>query len=252
MALEVRVAKTLPGFELEVSFTCGEGDLVVLTGPSGSGKTTLVRMIAGLVRPDRGTVRYNGDTWVDTEKGVFVPARKRGVGYVFQEYSLFPHLTVYRNVAFAAPDRHEVERLLRLFGIWHLRDSMPHRISGGERQRCAICQNLARAPRVLLLDEPFSALDVEMRRTLRRELKALKEDLSIPMVHVTHDLTEALFLGDHILPIVEGKPDPSWLRRQVDLAREEEARSGTRSAPWQGKRPDSPFQASARFRAEQS
>lgn len=231
MALEVRLRKALPGFVLKVSFSCRKGEMVILTGPSGSGKTTLIRMIAGLERPDQGTIQYDGETWVDTVKGVFLPARKRGIGYVFQEYTLFPHLNVYGNVSFAAVDRDDVERLLKRFGIWHLRDSMPQHISGGERQRCAICQNLARGPRVLLLDEPFSALDTEMRRTLRRELRGLKESLSIPMLHVTHDLTEALFLADRILPIVQGKTVPEWLLRQVEKAREEEAQFVTRPCP---------------------
>ena len=131
-------------------------------------------------------------------------------------------MTVYENVAFAAQDRKDVEDLLRLFGIWNVRDSKPDRISGGERQRCAICQNLARKPRVLLLDEPFSALDLENRRRLRRELKALKEKLSIPIIHVTHDLNEALYLGDEVLSMVEGRLDHDWLDDRLKEMMEDE------------------------------
>lgn len=225
MPLEVSIKKELNSFELDVSFAVGAGALQVLIGPSGAGKSTIIRIIAGLERPDQGVIAYNGTTWVDTEKGVFLPPQKRRLGFVFQDYTLFPHLSVYRNVAFAAQDPGEVERQLKRFGIWHLRDDMPHRISGGERQRCAICQNLVRKPRVLLLDEPFSALDVENRRKLRKELKVLKDDLSIPVIHVTHDLNEALALGEDILSIVRGKDSPDWFQRQLEEAREDAARN---------------------------
>lgn len=215
MELKVDIKKALTEFDLEVSFTCRRGTLNVLIGPSGAGKTTIIRMIAGLERPDEGRIAYNGETWVDVERGLFLPPQKRRLGYVFQEYTLFPHLSVYKNVAFAATDEGDIERLLKLFGIWHLRDHRPNRISGGERQRCAICQNLARRPQALLLDEPFSALDVDIRKKLRQELKALKEKLSIPIIHVTHDLSEALYLGDDILPVVRGRIDRSWLQPHV-------------------------------------
>ena len=222
MALEVSLKKRLHSFELDASFTVSRGALKVLIGPSGAGKSTIVRLIAGLERPDHGTIAYNGETWVDTEKGIFLPTQKRRVGFVFQDYTLFPHLSVYKNVAFSAQDTGEIERLLKLFGIFHLKDRMPQNISGGERQRCAICQNLARKPKVLLLDEPFSALDAENRRKLRRELKDLKEELSIPIIHVTHDLNEALVLGDDILSIVLGKVAPDWFQHQLKEMREEE------------------------------
>ena len=216
MSLIVEIKKCLPDFDLEVSFDCRDGELNVLIGPSGAGKTTLIRIIAGLEKADEGYIDYNGETWLDTRQGIRLPAQKRHVGYVFQEYTLFPHLTVYGNVAFAAVDKQEVPTLLRLFGIWHIRNSMPQKISGGERQRCAICQNLARHPRVLLLDEPFSALDVGIRHTLREELKNAKQDLDLPIIHVTHDLSEALYLGNKILPIVRGKVVEEWLERHVD------------------------------------
>jgi molybdate transport system ATP-binding protein len=222
MALEVRVKKALSSFVLDVSLTAERGDLKVITGPSGAGKTTVIRIIAGLERPDEGYITYRGEVWVDRGRGIFMPSQKRRLGFVFQDYTLFPHLTVYQNVAFAAQDRKDVEKLLRLFGIWNVRDSKPNRISGGERQRCAICQNLARKPRVLLLDEPFSALDLENRRRLRRELKALKEKLSIPIIHVTHDLNEALYLGDEVLSMVKGQLDHDWLDDRLEELMEDE------------------------------
>ena len=197
MSLNVSVVKSLVNIDIQVSFTVKPGELKVITGPSGAGKSTLIRMIAGLERPGAGVIALNGRTWVDTARNIFVRPQKRKVGYVFQDYTLFPHLTVRKNVAFASRknEEEEIERLLTRFGIRHLRDRMPHEISGGERQRCAICQNLVRKPDLLLLDEPFSALDVENRRKLRREIKDLKGRLAIPVIHVTHDLHEALVLG---------------------------------------------------------
>jgi molybdate transport system ATP-binding protein len=215
MELRINVKKSLPHFDMDVSFVCEEEKMLVLIGPSGGGKTTIIRIIAGLEKPDSGTVVYNGETWLDVRKGIFVPPQKRRLGYVFQEYTLFPHLNVYGNVAFSAHDKKDVEELLKLFGIRHLRNRKPDEISGGERQRCAICQALARRPQVLLLDEPFSALDVISRRMLRDELKALKGTLSIPIVYVTHDVNEALFLADEILPIVEGKIDRNWMQQMI-------------------------------------
>jgi len=225
MALRVDIKKRLPDFDLETAFTCEDGELNVLIGPSGAGKTTIIRIIAGLETVDEGLISYKDKTWVDIDRGISLPTKKRRLGFVFQDYTLFPHLNVYKNVAFAAVDEKEVEGLLKLFEIGHLRDSMPQKISGGERQRCAICQNLARHPKVLLLDEPFSALDVEIRRKLREGLKNIKNDLAIPIIHVTHDLSEALFLGDNLLPIVRGKIAREWLHRHVEEVLKDEIRT---------------------------
>ena len=129
-------------------------------------------------------------------------------------------MNVYKNVAFATKDSKAVEEFMRLFDIWHIRDSKPHKISGGERQRCAICQALARSPRVLLLDEPFSALDALTRRKLREMVKDLKHELNIPIIHVTHDIREALFLADDILPVVQGRVEGKWLLQFMLMSRE--------------------------------
>ncbi|HEU20189.1 MAG TPA: ATP-binding cassette domain-containing protein [Deltaproteobacteria bacterium] len=211
MDLNISIRKKLPHFDLDVSFSCRESRLLVLVGPSGAGKTTIIRILAGLDRPDEGRIIYNGETWVDTDKKIFLPPQKRQVGYVFQEYTLFPHLTVAGNVAFAADDKGNVSSLLQRFNIGHLKDRKPDKISGGERQRCAICQAMARRPRLLLLDEPFSALDAVTRQNLREELRKLKRELSIPVIHVTHDIAEALYLGDDVLPMVSGRIVRKWM-----------------------------------------
>ncbi len=222
MILTARLRKKLPHFTLDVEFSCPAGRILVLTGPSGSGKTTILRLLAGLDDPDSGTVAMGEEAWRDTGRGLRVRPRNRGVGLVFQEYSLFPHMTLAQNVAYATRDRAFAEELLRLFGIAHLAGARPRAMSGGERQRGALCQALARRPKVLLLDEPFSALDAATRMTLRRELLAVRDRFAIPIVHVTHDLAEAVHLGDRILAVNRGRLDPGWFSRQLELCRMEQ------------------------------
>jgi molybdate transport system ATP-binding protein len=215
MSLQITVRKRLEYFQISVDFACLDERTLVMIGPSGGGKTTLIRMIAGLEKPDEGRIVYRGETWFDSSRRICLPPQQRRLGYVFQEYILFPHLSLYENAAFAAVDKTAVDELFELFGIAHLRDRKPHLVSGGERQRCALCQALARQPRLMLLDEPFSALDVVTRRSLREELRGIKSALSIPILYVTHDITEALLLADEILPIVDGKIDKRWLQRTI-------------------------------------
>lgn len=213
MPLAMTVRKRLPHFTLEAELRCEPGTLTALVGPSGAGKTTLMRIAAGLEQPDEGRVTLGATVWVDTRAGIFVPPRQRGLGFVFQDYPLFPHLTVRANVAIAARHKKRVDELLELFGIARLAGKRPGAISGGERQRAAFCQALAREPVLLLLDEPFSALDAATRRALRQELAGLKTTLGVPVLHVTHDLEEARELGDAIVAVEEGRLCPEWLQR---------------------------------------
>jgi molybdate transport system ATP-binding protein len=216
MALDVKVRKRRRDFDIDVILTCMDGEILGLVGPSGAGKTTIVRLIAGLEKPDEGVISRDSEIWTDSEKGINLPPRKRGLGYVFQDYPLFPHLTLRDNASFASKNGAEINRLMRRFGIDHVKNQKPDQVSGGERQRCAICQALARLPRVLLLDEPFSALDITTRRLLRNDIVELKGNLGIPIIYVTHDINEALAIADVIVPIVSGKIDRSWLERPHD------------------------------------
>ncbi len=222
MALDVKVKKRRHDFDIDISFTCKVGEILVLVGPSGAGKTTIVRLVAGLENPDEGRITCGEEIWADSDRGINQPTRKRQLGYVFQDYPLFPHLTIGANAAFSSKNEAEVERLMKRFGIYHLRNHKPDGVSGGERQRCAICQALAREPRALLLDEPFSALDVATRRLLRDDIVELKGRLGIPIIYVTHDISEALAIANVLVPVVAGKIDRSWIEKPRSEIHEEQ------------------------------
>jgi molybdate transport system ATP-binding protein len=199
-ALRLDLALPLRTFALELALEVA-GETFALVGPSGAGKTTLLRAIAGLVRPERGVVQCAGETWFDSERRVDVPAERRAIGFLFQDYALFPHLTAEGNVRFAGGDR----RLLERFGVGHLARAKPAELSGGERQRVALARALARRPRVLLLDEPLAALDAHTRAAVRAELHELLRDLDLPTLLVTHDYEDAAALAARIGVLAEGR-----------------------------------------------
>ena len=183
---------------LEVSRT------VALVGPSGAGKTSALRVIAGLAQPRRGRVALEGEAWLDTAFRLCLPPDRRRVGLVFQDYALFPHLSVRANVAFGARGR-PVEALLERFRIGHLASARPPELSGGERQRVALARALAYDPAVLLLDEPLAALDAHTKAEVRHELAELLRELALPTLLVTHDYEDAAALADHVGVLVEGR-----------------------------------------------
>jgi sulfate transport system ATP-binding protein len=207
----------LRGVDLHVK----EGELVALLGPSGSGKTTLLRVIAGLEFPDRGGVLFDGED--ATERG----ARDRRVGFVFQHYALFRHMSVFENVAFGlrvrprrarpgdAEIRERVSELLHLVQLGGMAERLPSQLSGGQRQRVALARALAVRPRVLLLDEPFGALDSRVRKELRRWLRQLHDELHITSVFVTHDQEEALELADRVVVMNRGAVEQIGTPEQV-------------------------------------
>jgi molybdate transport system ATP-binding protein len=200
--LELSLDHPLRSFRLSVAATLGR-ETLALVGPSGAGKSSVLRAIAGLLRPERGRVALGPDVWLDTDAGVDLPPERRSVGLVFQEYALFPHLDVRRNVAFGGRER--VEELLERFRISHLAGARPGDLSGGERQRVALARALARDPAVLLLDEPLSALDAHTRAVVRGELAELLGELRLPTLLVTHDFEDAAALAERVGVIVEGR-----------------------------------------------
>lgn len=185
-----------------------KGEFFSLLGPSGCGKTTLLRLIAGLEAPERGTIRIGGDT---VSGGAWAPPEKRGVGIVFQEYALFLHMTVAKNVAFglrgcSAQERKERTReLLDMVGLSTLADRYPHELSGGQQQRVALARAIAPFPRVMLLDEPFSNLDADLRTELRMETRRILKDKGITTILVTHDQEEAFSLSDRVGVLNRGR-----------------------------------------------
>lgn len=222
-ALEVCVAQHAP-IPLEVEFGLASGELLTLVGPSGSGKTTVLRTIAGLVRPQRGRITCQGECWFDARAGLWLKPQERRIGLVFQDYALFPHLTAVENIALALGHRSGAERkakaqaLLDLVHLHGLEERRPDQLSGGQRQRVALARALARTPKALLLDEPFSAVDRMTRERLKLELVVLRAALKMPIVLVTHDLDEAMALADRICVLYHGRslqtgtPDDMRLR----------------------------------------
>lgn len=200
--------KRLPsGFTLEAALRVPleESPVTVLFGPSGSGKSTLLRLIAGLERPDEGRIQFRGEVWFDSSRRVAVAPQLRRAGFLSQDYSLFPHLTVRENVGFAARDPKRAAHLLERFGLSGLEGRRPRAISGGQQQRVALARALAADPGLLLLDEPLSALDATMRARLRHDLRRLLADSGVPSLLVTHDRVEALALGDWMAVLIQGR-----------------------------------------------
>ena len=208
--LEVSIRKSLPGFTLDVDWSAGDG-VAALFGPSGAGKTLTLQCLAGLERPDAGRIVVDGQVLFDSAAGIDVPPQRRRVGYVFQGYALFPHLTVRDNVGFGLRERSRADRARRVdevlarLGLEPLAERHPRELSGGQRQRVALGRALATDPALLLLDEPLSALDLPLRQALRDELRAILSDWGIAAVLVTHDLGEAYRLGDRIVVYEEGR-----------------------------------------------
>jgi molybdate transport system ATP-binding protein len=203
-SLDVTLSHGLRDVRLELTLEVGS-ETVALVGPSGAGKSSLLRAIAGLLRPERGRIAVDGVAWLDTGSGLDLPPERRSVGLVFQEYALFPHLSVRANVAFGANRADLVGEVMDRLRISQLGDERPGRLSGGERQRVALARALAREPRVLLLDEPLAALDAHTRDAVRGELRELLAGLRLPTILVTHDFEDAAALADRVGVLVDGR-----------------------------------------------
>ncbi|CAN5898393.1 N/A [soil metagenome] len=213
-SLEAEFEKRYPGgvsIRADLRWSADGFSITVLFGPSGCGKTTILRCLAGLERPERGRIRFGESLWFDAAGGVNLPPQRRGIGYLSQDYALFPHLSVARNIAYGiggvtGPERRRrVAELLDLLGLEGLGHRYPGQVSGGQQQRVALARALARRPRFLLLDEPLSALDAPTREHLRRGLRHCLSGFGTPTVIVTHDWVEAMALADHVVILDEGQ-----------------------------------------------
>jgi len=210
--IQASINKRLHGangeFQLEVNLEIAEGEFVALFGPSGVGKTTLLRCLAGLEQPEQGGLIVNGETWLDTAAGINLLPQQRRVGYMFQDYALFPNMTVRGNLEFAlrkGASKKRVEELLALMELGELQHRKPDTLSGGQKQRVALARALASAPRLLLLDEPFSALDAEIRSRLHDEVLRLQRQFGLTAIIVSHDVGEVYKLARRVMVLEAGR-----------------------------------------------
>lgn len=219
--IEAYLEKTLHGasgpFRLSISLQIEPGRLLALYGPSGSGKTTILRMLSGLETPERGFIRTDGVPWFDSQQGTFVPTHKRKVGLVFQSYALFPNMTVAQNIAYAMPVKNQakLKELLQMAGILDLKDRYPATLSGGQKQRIALIRAIASKPRILLLDEPLSALDTKIRLELQEEILRLHRRYGCTTLLVSHDKQEVFKMADWVLCLSEGRIQTEGTPKEV-------------------------------------
>ncbi|MCX7738655.1 MAG: ABC transporter ATP-binding protein [Hydrogenothermaceae bacterium] len=199
-----RLVGSRGAFQLNVDFNVNRGEFLSIFGKSGSGKTTILRIIAGLEVPDEGYVEFDGKVYFDSKRKINLPPQRRNVGFVFQNYTLFPNMTVYENLIYASGDRSSIERILQVVELSDLRDRYPSQLSGGQQQRVALARALVKNPDILLLDEPLSALDQYIRLKLQEEIKSIQRKLAITTILVSHDKSEVFRLADRVILLEEG------------------------------------------------
>ncbi|MCR4291434.1 MAG: ABC transporter ATP-binding protein, partial [Candidatus Kuenenia sp.] len=205
--LVVNLQKKWHSFQLDVAFKIPSGEVTVLFGPSGAGKSSILRLVSGLSTADNGSIQNGNDVWFDKQNNINLPPQYRSVGFVFQDYALFPHLTVEKNVLYGAKKRHEgdkVKDLLALVGLSGYERYYPSQLSGGQKQRIALIRALAREPDILLMDEPLSAVDWQTRRQLQDDLKRILRQLKVTTLYVTHDIPETYKMADNVVVIHSG------------------------------------------------
>jgi molybdate transport system ATP-binding protein len=220
MGLSVKLLKKVKGFTLDVEWEIGN-EVAVLLGNSGAGKSMTLQLIAGLMEPDAGFIRSNGNIFFDKPSGINVSPQQRSLGYVFQDRNLFPHMTVRENIAFGLNGKSREKRnnrvsdMIRLFRLGGLENMPPSEISGGQKQRVALARALIERPRALLLDEPFTALDSSLRFEMRKLLQEVRNEFDIPVVLVTHDFEDAYLLGNHIMIYIDGRVEQAGERDDI-------------------------------------
>jgi molybdate transport system ATP-binding protein len=206
--LNVCIKKVWNGFGLDVAFEIPRGKITALFGPSGAGKSTVLRIVSGLEIADGGTVSYGKEVWFDKAQGIHLPPQQRSIGFVFQDFALFPHLTVEKNVVYGIKEKKDLKALrdlISLVGLSGYERHYPSQLSGGQKQRVALIRSLARKPVLLLMDEPLSALDWEIRRQLQEDLKKIIRQFNVTTLYVTHDITEVYKLADYVVVLQSGK-----------------------------------------------
>ncbi|AVX31915.1 molybdate transport system ATP-binding protein [Carboxydocella thermautotrophica] len=206
--LQANFYKKMPMYDLNVNFQI-TNEVLVIYGPSGAGKSTILHCIAGIVTPEKGLIKFGEKIFYSHKQGLQLPVRKRGIGFVFQEFALFPHLSVKENILYGMRRKGKTtvdfDEIIDFLRIRPLLTSYPGSISGGEKQRVALARALVSAPDLLLMDEPMSALDWDLRKTIQRELKQMQKRWQIPMIVVTHDLQEGEYLADKMLLLEKGQ-----------------------------------------------
>lgn len=204
-----KILKTAAGeMPLDINIQIEEGEFITIEGQSGAGKTTILRMIAGLLKPEKGKIEVGNNTWVDTENNYFLPSQKRGVGFVFQEYSLFPNMTIMKNLEYALDskkDIRQVEEVINIMELEALKERFPQMLSGGQKQRVALARAIVRKPKILLLDEPLSALDTRMRIKLQDYILKVHHKLKLTTILVSHDIPEIFKMSDRVIRLDKGK-----------------------------------------------
>ena len=206
--IKIRIRKNYPTLNVDTDFEIEQGKFAVLFGKSGVGKTTLLNMLAGIKTPDQGFIQCEDRVWYDSEKKINLSPQERKTGYVFQDYALFPNMTIFQNLHYALGKNGEksfIREILDITGLHKLEDLYPHQLSGGQKQRAALARAIARRPQVLLLDEPFSSLDLELRYRLQEELSKIVKNFSLTAIMATHDYSDVFNMADMVFLMESGK-----------------------------------------------
>jgi len=208
ISLQKKLKSSTGEMDLDLNMQIEKGKLITIYGKSGAGKSTLLMLLAGLMNPEKGYIRMGGDIWTDTSKQIFLPPQKRNIGFVFQEYALFPNMTVRENLCFGlgkGQSKSIVDKLVEIIDLGQLQDRKPSTLSGGQKQRVALARALVTQPKMLLLDEPLSALDNEMRLKLQSYILEVHKEFGLTTLLISHDVSEIIRLSDFMIEMDHGK-----------------------------------------------